>query len=256
MSLLPISYRTYRVWQRNRDVFLRLWPTEVGPIFLEPLFHLGAMGLGLGTYVVLGGEQSYLQFIVPGIMASYTMFTASFECTFGSYVKMEMQKTFDGIIATPVNIEDVIAGEILWAATRSLISASAITLVALGFGLVNSPLVVLVPLIAVLAGLMFGSMAMLYTSLVPSINTFNYYFTLFVTPMFLFGGVFFPLSGLPDLVQRVAWFIPLTHMVNLFRSVVSGEMHRESLFDLLWILVATAVFFSLAIVMMRRRLIK
>ena len=107
-----------------------------------------------------------------------------------------------------------------------------------------------------LAGLMFGSIAMLYTSIVPSINSFNYFFTLFVTPMFFFSGVFFPLSGLPAFVQTIAWFVPLTHVVNLFRAFTSGQLTGDLIIDLLWILVVTVIFFALAIRMMQRRLIK
>ena len=169
------------MWQRDRDVFLRMWKAEFIPYFVEPLVILSALGLGLGNFIGLVGQQSYLQFLTPGIIAAYAMFTATFECTYGSYIRMEMQRTFDAIIATPLNIEDVIAGEILWAATRALMTSMAIIAVALAFKVTPAPTVALVPFIAFLAGLMFASIAMFFTSLAPSISSFNYFFTLFIT---------------------------------------------------------------------------
>ncbi len=256
MILPGVSYRSFRVWQRNRDVFFRLWKTELAPYIIEPVFILAAMGFGLGAYIGLIEEQTYLQFIVPGIIGSYAMFTATFECTYGSYVRMEHQKTYDAIIATPVSIEDVIAGEIFWAATRATMTGCIILLISLAFHLSFSPLALLIPLVTLVAGLMFGSLAMAFTSITPSITAYNYYFTLFLTPMFFFSGVFFPLSGMPTAVQYVGWFLPLTPVVTLNRALVSGQLTPGLLAELGFILVLTALFFTISLRTMRRRLIK
>ena len=162
------SYRSLRVWQRNRDVFFKLWHTEVPGFFAEPVLILLAMGVGLGTYVVLGG--SYLEFIAPGILAAYAMFSSASECTYGSFVRMKYQRTFEAIIATPVNMEDVVAGEIFWGATRSLLTTLAILIVIAAFGLVHSPWALLTIPISVLAGLMFSSIALVVTSVAPTIR--------------------------------------------------------------------------------------
>lgn len=250
------SYRAYYVWQRDRDTFFSLWRTELWPPFIEPILSLLAMGFGLGAYVTLVDNQSYLQFLAPGIFALFPMFSASFECTYASYIRMEMQRTFDAIIATPLNIEDVIAGEIFWAATRATFTATAILVVLLAFGLLGSPLALLGLPLAFLEGLMFASIAMAFTSITPSINSFNYYFTLFITPMFYFGGVFFPLARLPQVVGWLAWFAPLNHAVNLSRSLLTGQLSWGLLEDLAWVLAVTALFFALSLVGMRRRLIR
>jgi lipooligosaccharide transport system permease protein len=251
-----VSYRSYRVWQRNRDVFFRLWKAELAPYLIEPIFILTAMGFGLGAYIGVISGQTYLQFIVPGIVASYAMFTATFECTYGSYVRMEHQKTYDAIIATPVNIEDVIAGEIFWAATRSLLTACIILLVAFAFQLSFSPFTALVPVVTLLEGLMFGSLAMVFTSITPSITAYNYYFTLFLTPMFFFSGVFFPLVAMPEVVERIAWFLPLTPVVTLDRALISGQLTPGLFAELGFILALIALFFTISLITMRRRLIK
>lgn len=250
------SRRAFRVWQRNRDVFLSQWRAEAVPAFVEPLFVLFAMGLGLGGYVALGGSESYLDFIAPGIVASYAMFSASFECAYGSFFRMETQKTYDAIIATPLNIEDVIAGEIFWAATRALITATVIMIVILPLGLVHSWLALLVLPLALMEGLMFGSLAMFFTSIAPSVYSFNYFFTLFITPLFLLGEVFFPLSAFPPLMQQLAWFLPLTPVAQITRGLVGGQIEARFLLNLAWIALIAATFFALALVMMRRRLIK
>ena len=214
------------MWQRNRDVFFRLWHSEAPGIVAEPVLVLLAMGLGLGAYVALIDGQRYIEFVAPGIIASYGMFAASFECTYGSFFRMEERRTYDAIIATPLNVEDVIAGEIFWGATRSLITGSVILAVAAAFQLVHSPWALLIPLLAFLGGLMFASIAMLFTSLVPSFYEFNYFFTLFITPMFFFSGVFFPLDEFPGIVQNISLVVPLTPVVNLARAFVWGEFHH------------------------------
>ena len=249
------SWRFIKVWQRNRDVFLRLWHAETPGFVVEPIIILLAMGVGLGAYVGLVDGQQYIEFIAPGIIASYAMFSASFECTYGSFVRMEYQNTFDSIIATPLNVEDVIAGEIFWGATRSLMTGSVILVVATIFQLVLSPWALLIPFVSFLAGIMFSSIALFFTSIVPSIYIFNYYFTLFVTPMFFFSGVFFPLASFPEIVQRLSWIAPLTPVVYLVRALAQGEFHPYLFLALGLIIALTILFFSITLVTMRRRLL-
>ena len=250
------SYRSLRVWQRNRDVFFKLWRSEVPGFFAEPFLILLAMGAGLGTYVVLEEGQRYIEFIAPGIVAGYAMFSASFECTYGSFIRMKFQKTYDAIITTPLNIEDVVAGEIFWGATRSLLTACVILVIIAAFGLVKSLWALLVLPLALLAGLMFASIALFFTSMVPAIYSFNYYFTLFITPMFFFSGIFFPLYAFPPIVQSLSWITPLTPVANLMRALISGEPGAGAWWGLAIIVGLIAVFFPLSLVTMRRRLLK
>ena len=250
----PFSWRFIRMWQRNRDVFLRLWHAEAPGFVAEPVLILLAMGLGLGAYVGLVDGQRYIEFITPGIIASYAMFSASFECTYGSFWRMEHQRTYDAIIATPLNVEDVIAGEIFWGATRSLMTGTIILIIAAAFQLVHSPWALLIPIITFLEGIMFASIAILFTSIVPAIYSFNYYFTLFVTPMFFFSGVFFPLTSFPEIVRTLSWVVPLTPVVHLTRALFNGELQLSLLWALALIIVLTLVFFSISLVTMRRRL--
>jgi lipooligosaccharide transport system permease protein len=248
------SRRFIRVWQRNSDVFFRLWYSELPAFVAEPIIILLAMGLGLGAYVGLVDGQKYIEFVAPGIIASYAMFSATFECTYGTYVRMEYQKTFDAIIATPLTVEDVTAGEIFWGATRSAMTGIVILAIAAAFQLVHSPWAMLVPALSFLEGMMFSAIAVVFTSIVPSIYSFNYFFSLFVTPMFFFSGVFFPLSSFPQAVQTLSWIAPLTPVVRLNRGLINGEFRLDLLWSLAIIIALTALFFLISLVTMKRRL--
>jgi len=249
------SWRLVKVWQRNRDVFFRLWRSEVPGSVAEPIIILLAMGLGLGAYVGMINDQQYIEYIAPGVVASYAMFSASFECTYGSFVRMEYQKTYDAILATPLSVEDVIAGEIFWGATRSLMTGSTILAIAAAFHLVHSRWALLIPPVSFLQGMMFASIAMVFTSFAPAIYSFNYYFTLFITPMFFFSGVFFPLSSFPHIVQTLSWIAPLTSVVHITRALFNGEIQFGLLYPLALIIGLAAIFFFTSMITMRRRLI-
>ncbi|MBI4499191.1 MAG: ABC transporter permease [Chloroflexi bacterium] len=253
---MDLSKGTLRVWQRDMDTFLSLWKTESWPPFVEPLLHLLALGYGVGAYVTGIGGQSYIQFIAPGIIASSAMFSASFECMWGTYFRMVVQKTFDAIIATPVSVDDVILGEILYGATRGLLAGLGVLVVVSALGLVAWPAAVLVLPIAFLSGIMFAAMAALYTAWAPSMGAFNYYFTLFMTPMFLFSGIFFPLEQLPPLVQRLSWLSPLSHVVRPFRELAQGGFSLAAAGDVALVTLLAALFSALAVLRMRQRLIR
>jgi lipooligosaccharide transport system permease protein len=251
-----VSYRAYRVWQRNRDVYLKLWKSEAIWPLAEPMITLLALGLGLGSLVELESGQRYIEFIAPGLLAVYPMWAAAGECGWGSYFRMENQGTFNAIISTPVSIEDVITGEIVWGATRALINGIYILAVTAVFLLLDSPLAILSLPIIYLSGLMFASISLSYTSIARSISSLNYFFALFVTPQFWLGGVFFPLDVLPGWAERASWFVPATHVVTIYRGLVEGNPQWSHLGDLAWIVVVTAAFYAVALFSMRRRLIQ
>lgn len=248
------SRRSFRMWQRNRDVFFRLWRSELPGFTIEPIIVLLAFGVGLGTYVTVTQDQSYIQFIAPGLVAAYSMFAAIFECTYGTFTRMEFQNTFDAILSTPLDAEDVTAGEIFWGATRALMTGTAILIIAAIFGLVHSFWALLIPLVSILQGIMFSSLAVVFTSLVSSIYAYNYFYTLFINPMFFVSAVFFPLSSFPKILQDLSWIAPLTPAVHLTRSLFSGQFEANTFISLAELMVLSAVLFSVALVTMRKRL--
>lgn len=257
LFIIPrLTGNAWTVWRRNLDVFLKTWRVNLVPPFIEPFLYLIALGFGLGGFVGYIGDVPYIDFIAPAIVAVSIMNSAFFECTYGSYVRMYYGKTFDAIIATPVSIEEVIAGELFWGATRSMIYTSLMLPVLVLFGVVDLPTSLLLIPFAFLGGLLFACIAMCFTAITPGIDALNYPSFLFITPMFLFSGTFFPLSILPPTVQFLTVaFLPLTQLVIITRSLTLSSLSPLFLYSFTWIILVTALFFVLSLRLMRRRLI-
>jgi len=255
-----ISYRAWYMWRRNVDVSLVTWKTNVLPPLLEPVMYILAFGVGLGAYVqkiTLGGNTyDYLTFLAPGMVAVGIMFHSTFDTMYGAFVRLRYQKTFDSIITTPLSAEDILAGEILSGATKGLFAGAAILAIVSAFGLAAYPSSLIILPLAALAGLMFASFGLLFAALAPYIDNLNLPIFLFINPMFLFSGTFFPLEGMPRWVMFAANLLPLTHLVNITRAATFGRLNAGLLWDLLYILVLTAAIAYISITKMKARLIK
>jgi lipooligosaccharide transport system permease protein len=236
---------------------MKTYKTNFLPSLLEPILYLVAFGLGLGGFVQTINGEPYVNFIAPAIVTVSMMYSAFYECTYASFVRMYFQKTFDAIVATPVNIEEVITGEILWGATKSVINSSIVLAVITVAGLVSSPFFLFIPIVAFLVGFLFSSIAMCFTAIVPNIDSFNYPAFLFITPMSLLSGTFFPLTSFPEIFQTLAQLVfPLTNAVNITRALTLGNIETSIIFNLAWMLIVAPIFFILAINLMKKRLIK
>lgn len=245
----------WRVLQRHWTVYTKLYKSSFALNFIEPILYLVAMGMGLGVFVSDINGQPYIKFIAPGIIASSSMFAAVYECTYGTYIRMSFQKTFDAILATPVNIDDLVAAELGWAAVKSVMYGITIMIVIALFGQVDSPLLLLSIPVIFLCGLIFAEVSMITTALVPGIDSFSYFYTLFMTPLFLFSGIFFPVETLPRAVAGIAWFTPLYHLVNVCRSFAAG--HPAPVWDsVAWIVVVAAALAPAPFRLMRKRVIQ
>jgi len=245
--------RAFRVWQRNFTVYTKLYKSSIALNFVEPVLYLVALGLGLGAFVREINGVPYINYIAPGIIASSSMFAAAFECTYGTYVRMTYQGTFNAILATPVGVDELVAGEMMWGATKSMFYGTVITGVLWLFGLLGSPMVFLLAPFLFVSGLVFAEISLIFTALVPGIDSFNYFYTLLMTPMFLFSGIFFPVEELPAAVAKIAFFTPLYHLVNVSRALSSGGVAG---WDALWIAAVCALLFPYALRLMRRRIIR
>jgi lipooligosaccharide transport system permease protein len=261
---IPSPRGSFRVWQRNATIFRKHWKTIMLPNLFEPLLYLAALGLGLGAFIRAGGINglTYAQYIAPGLLASNAMFAASFESTFNTFIRLKIGRVYDAIIATPVNAEDIVAGEYLWAGTRAALYGTGFlgVITVLGFAfspqalLISSFWALLIPPLLFLIGIMFSVMGTLFTSLISSIDLYSYYFTLVVTPLFLFSGIFFPVEDFPAPVPQIAWLTPLYHAVNVCRALATGPS-LSVLVDVAWILVFTGALALLPVRFMRKRLI-
>lgn len=255
---MNLSYRIYYVFYRNLVSYKRfVIPTFVVSLG-QPLFYLITFGIGMGAYMGYFGGKPYLNFLVPGVLVSSVMLSSTFECLYGTFVKVTYQKLFDSLIATPVSAEDAIAGEVAWGAFRGLISGSLMLVVAMFMHVypVSVVNVLLLLVLMVFIGILFGSLAMIVTSFAPNFDFFNYYTELIITPMLFFSGVFFPLDRFPGWMKMFAKFLPLTHAVNISRSAFSGEPSPGLALDFLYIILLEIAAFVIGIKLMKRRLIK
>ncbi|MFC1517221.1 ABC transporter permease [Candidatus Margulisiibacteriota bacterium] len=254
--LSNLSYRAYYVWLRNLISYRRYVVVTFVASLGEPLLYLVAMGIGLGSYMGLINGMPYLNFIAPGLLISAAMFSAVYECTFSSMVRMKMEKVFNEQIVTPVSVEDVIAGEILWGMTRAVMSGMIMFFALLLFGLISFKVLIPMFLLWLSVGYLFSAMSMVVTAFAPSFDFFTYYLGLFITPMFFFSGIFFPLDKFPEVVQTIALFLPLYHAVAISRAFIHGPVSTNILFNFLALLIPGSIFFVWALYQMKKRLIK
>lgn len=245
----------FAVWRRNVLVWRRLVIPSLLLNFGEPTLYLLGLGFGLGHFIGEMGGMPYITFLASGMIASSAMTTASYEAMYSVYTRMVPQKTYEAILATPLEIEDILAGELLWCATKSLLSGCAILAVAALLGVVQGWEALLVLPVVLLIGLSFAAPALLMSAASPGYEFFNYYFVLIITPMFIMCGVFYPVSTLPAVVQEFVHVLPLTHAVALTRPIVSGQALTQPLAHALVLVGYMAVFYYAAVVVIRKRLL-
>jgi lipooligosaccharide transport system permease protein len=254
---LALANHTLAVWWRQYLVWRRiLWPSLTTNV-ANPLLFLFAFGFGLGAVIDNMGGLDYLAYVVPGMMAYSAMFAASFETTIGSYARFNMQKTWDAVLATPVSLLELLLGEALWAACKALFSAVCVLAVGLMWGGVGSPggALASLPLIF-LAGFCFAACGLAATAHAKSWEFFSYFFTVWVTPMFVFSGVFFGVDRFPDYVEPIAWVLPMTHVIEVVRPLTAGQPQSllAALLHIGYVTALAAAAFALAYRRLRIRL--
>lgn len=257
LTLLPRpSLRLWHVWRRNLRVWQKLMLPSLLGNFGEPVLYLLAFGYGFGRLVGEIDGMAYMVFVASGIICSSAMFTASFEGMYSAYTRMAEQNTWLAMLATPLTLDDIVFAEALWAATKGVISALAILIVASVLGLVSDLRALLALPIIFLAGFAFGSMALVITAFSRSYDFFLYYFTLVVTPMLLLSGVFFPLEELPYWVRTIAFALPLAHVVELVRPLMTGNWPQQIMIHIAVLMGYASIALILATALIRRRLVR
>lgn len=256
-TVLPhLSLRALAVWRRNFLVWRKLAiPSLLGNL-ADPLIYLFGLGYGLSSLLPQVAGVPYIAFLATGMVCASTMNAASFEALYSSFSRMHVQRTWEAIMNAPVSLDDVLAGEWLWAAAKATLSGAAILLVIALLGYVASPLALWALPVIFLTGLAFAALGLIVTALAPSYDFFMYYFTLFITPMMLLCGVFFPQQQLPPVVQAVAAWLPLTHAVALVRPLLTGAAPPGMLLHVTALLAVAVVAFGIALWLTRRRLLK
>lgn len=248
--------RALPVWRRNASTYRRVWLSNLLGHLADPLFYLAVLGFGLGSLMPPVEGMSYLTFLFAGVVAGAAMSSACFECSYGSFLRMSAQGTFDAILATPVSVADLAGGEIAWASTKGLVSATATLVVGAAFGIFVPGWWVLPVLAAVaLQGVFFSGVSLAVASRVSGFEGLNHFYALFIMPVLFLSGVFFPLDTLPTPLWVAAMLNPLTHTVHLVRPLVGGEVPQRWMLEVVWLLLAGLVGTLLGSLSLRRRMI-
>ncbi|OHD53654.1 MAG: hypothetical protein A2Y33_06950 [Spirochaetes bacterium GWF1_51_8] len=251
--------RIFSVWYRHVRVYSSHLISNAIPPLFEPLLFLAGIGLGLGRYMVPMENVPFLTYMGSGLLMTSAMMTAAFECTYGTFIRLEFDKAYDGMISSPLSYKDVLIGEIIWAGTKGAFFTICVLLVLVIFDVIPVTFANLTPLLTIIVGfftgIIFGAFSMCITSFTGNLNHFNFYFTGLLTPMFYFCGVFFPVSDLPAFAIPIAEAVPLTHCVRIARAFAIGEYPPGLWIDIVYVLGASVLFTWLAVALMRKRLI-
>ena len=255
-ALPQLSMRFLPIWQRHLLVWKKVAIPSILGHLADPLIYMLGLGFGLGTLIPEMGGTSYLLFLAGGTLCYSTMNSASFEALYSGFSRMHHQRTWDAILNTPVTLDDIVVSEILWAATKSLMSGVAVLLVIWAMGMSHTLLSLWTIPLALLIGLCFSAIGLIMTALAPSYDFFMYYFTLVITPMMMLSGVFFPVDQLPHVLQNISAVLPLTHAIDLARPLLIGNVPQHILLHLAVILAYTLAGFYMSLVLFRNRLSK
>ncbi|HEX7455289.1 MAG TPA: ABC transporter permease [Gallionella sp.] len=247
LRFLPIWRRNYMVWKKMAG------PSIIGHL-ADPVIYMLGLGYGLGGMLPEIGGMSYIAFLSAGTVCYSTMNSASFEALYSGFARMHEQRTWEAILNTPITLDDIVLSEIVWGASKSLLSGVAVLLVIWVLGLSHSPLSLWIIPLSLLVGLCFAAMGLIVTALAPGYEFFMYYFTLVITPMTLLCGVFFPVDQLPAMLQTASAMLPLTHAVNLARPLLNNAIPANLLLDIAVLMAYALVCYYVSLVLFRRRL--
>ncbi len=208
------------VFKHEATLYRRHWRSTSFSSVVEPTIYLLAFGTGFGSLVGRIGGYPYIEFLGTGVVATAVLFTSAFGGMFQTFVRRSFQHVYDALLAAPVDVHEIVIAEALWLALRAGVYGCAPMLVAIGFGLDPSWGMALVPLVGFLTGLGFALFGIWMSSVVPSIDSFNYIISALLTPLFLVSGTFFPVTQLPSWAQHISQLNPLFHCVALVRHCV------------------------------------
>jgi lipooligosaccharide transport system permease protein len=255
---LRVPKRAVHVVERNLIAYKHQWVIFISG-FAEPVLYLMGIGFGIGSLVrnisIGGHTMSYAMFVAPALMASAAMNGAIIETTFNFFFKIRYAKTFDAIIATPLEVEDAIVGEVIWAVARGSIYSVGFVVLMFALGLLASPLAILAIPAAVLIGLAFAAAGAAATSFMRSWQDFDLV-QLALLPMFLFSGTFFPITVYPAPLQLVIEWTPLYHAVSLIRGLTTGEVGSAQVGNVAYLVGLAIIGLAIAAFRLRRQLLK
>lgn len=252
-----LLWSLYGVWYRHARVYRRHMLANAAPPVLEPLFFFSAVALGLARYMrdVDFDGLPYATFVASGLMVSSAMFTSVFESTFGTFIRLVYQKTYDAMLGTHLRISEMFTGEMLFCATKGAAFATIVMLVTTVFGVHLTPWCALIPLVGGLTGYLFAAIGLCVTTHVKTINNFSFFTSGVISPMFFFSGTFFPVRGHHWAIDLVSHMVPLTHCIELARALFRGQVTTATGLHALLLAAMIILFHSLAIRGMTKRVL-
>jgi len=250
-----LLWSLYGVWYRHVQVYRQTLAANALPPILEPLFFFSAIAFGLGPYLPSFEGMPYRAFIASGIIATSAMFTGAFETTFGTFVRLVFQKTYDSMLGTHLEVSEMFTGELLFTATKGFVFSAIVMLVTTAFGVQLNGWCALVPLVGAATGYLFGALGLVVCSYVKTINNFNFFLTGVISPMFFFSGTFFPIRGIHPALDVISQLVPLTHGVELSRALYRQAFTLRTLWHLAALALFVVVLHLLAMRRMRQRVI-
>jgi lipooligosaccharide transport system permease protein len=250
------SLRWTAVWRRNQLVWRKLAIASVLANIADPLLYMVALGYGIGAFVPEVGGMKYIAFIGTGMVCQSAMFTSSFEAMYSAFSRMHVQRTWDAIINAPISLDDVLFAEWVWAASKAVISTTAILAVMIGLGFGHSWYALWIVPLGFLVGLTFGGFGLVMTALASGYDFFTYFFTLVLTPGLLLSGVFFPVTQMPAALQAVANLLPLKHAIDLARPLLTDAVPADIVLHVAVLFAYACAAYGVALVLTRRRLLR
>lgn len=243
------------VMTRDVVLFRRYWKATTFSSVVQPTIYLLAFGLGFGSLVTHVGHVRYVQYVATGVVATAVLFSSAFPGMFNTFIRWQFQRTYDALLAAPVDVEELVTAEVLWISIRSGVYGLAPLIVGVAFGLQPEPGMLLVPLIGFVTGFGFAAFGVLIAAVAKTIDNFNYVTSAVLTPMFLVAGTFFPISTLPPALHTIAQCNPLYHCVALVRDVSLATIGPADLLHAGVLLVFAVLMWRLAVWRLESRLI-
>ncbi len=243
------------VMTRDVVLFRRYWKATTFSSIVQPTIYLLAFGLGFGALAPHFHHVSYVEYVGTGVVATAVLFSSAFPGMFNTFIRWQFQRTYDALLAAPVDVEELVTAEILWISVRAGVYGLAPLVVAMAFGLKPAPGMLLVPLIGFVTGFGFAAFGVVIAAVAKTIDNFNYVTSAVLTPMFLVAGTFFPISSLPRALRGIAQFNPLYHCVALVRDVSLETIGAADLLHSGVLIAFALIMWRLAIWRLERRLI-
>lgn len=254
IRLPRLTRRSVAVWLHEFYSWRRFYKSSVLLNFGEPILNLVALGWGLGAYISNMGDQSFLQFIGPGLLAVTAMNSVTFDTCYEGYDRLNRTGLFTSMTSTSMEADELVGGHVMWEVTRSILYGSIFLLVLALFGVVQSVAAFGVFFSLILNGVLFSLAGLIVVAKAKTFEHLFYYFSLIITPMFMFSGVFFPVDRLPGFLQWFVQCLPLYHLVEINRALVSGLIDASILVHVGVLLLMIAVLALFPVRIMQRAL--